>query len=182
MGEPFDERTWRRPNVGDVVAVKCDPGHQKAKFDTSADVVRRRERREAAKLDRAAQAAQFDAMRNAAPGTAAASSVPRRSDRPGSVAAAMAAIARALEAGDRAEAERLRAEFAAGRRASSPAAAQTAGGPGGAGAAPDVLERLEKLADLHDRGALTDAEFAQEKRRSWPSDDARAACGIAATS
>ena len=29
--------------------------------------------------------------------------------------------------------------------------------------ASDPVERLAKLADLHDRGALTDAEFAAEK-------------------
>jgi hypothetical protein len=34
LHEPFDERVWRRPSVGDLVAVKCDAGRQKAKFDT----------------------------------------------------------------------------------------------------------------------------------------------------
>ena len=29
----------------------------------------------------------------------------------------------------------------------------------------DRLERLQKLADLHDRGVLTDAEFAVEKAK-----------------
>lgn len=36
-------------------------------------------------------------------------------------------------------------------------------GDGGAASATDPLTSLERLADLHDRGALTDAEFAQRK-------------------
>jgi hypothetical protein len=31
--------------------------------------------------------------------------------------------------------------------------------------APDRLEQLQKLADLHDRRVLTDAEFAAEKAK-----------------
>jgi hypothetical protein len=36
---------------------------------------------------------------------------------------------------------------------------------GGAEVTSDPVERLEKLADLHERGALTDAEFAAEKAK-----------------
>jgi hypothetical protein len=32
-------------------------------------------------------------------------------------------------------------------------------------AMPDPLDQLKKVADLHDRGVLTDAEFATEKAR-----------------
>jgi hypothetical protein len=40
------------------------------------------------------------------------------------------------------------------------------GTPSGAGTASgDPLDRLARLADLHDRGALTDAEFAAEKAK-----------------
>jgi hypothetical protein len=38
-----------------------------------------------------------------------------------------------------------------------------AGTEAGQGADPDPLERLERLADLHERGALTDAEFEAKK-------------------
>ena len=43
-------------------------------------------------------------------------------------------------------------------------------GPGmGVGSAPrstgDIAEQLEKLADLRDRGVLTDAEFEDQKQR-----------------
>ena len=38
-------------------------------------------------------------------------------------------------------------------------------GRGGSGAPGDPLERLARLGDLHDRGVLTDAEFAAEKAK-----------------
>jgi Short C-terminal domain len=51
-------------------------------------------------------------------------------------------------------------------------AAQTQGGtraPSGAkspaDSVSDVVETLEKLADLHDRGVLSDAEFQAQKAR-----------------
>jgi putative oligomerization/nucleic acid binding protein len=40
-----------------------------------------------------------------------------------------------------------------------------AGGAPAATAAPDPVEQLTKLAALHDKGALTDAEFASEKAK-----------------
>ena len=43
--------------------------------------------------------------------------------------------------------------------------AQMAGNPPGAAAAADPTEQLARLADLHDRGALTDDEFAAQKAR-----------------
>jgi hypothetical protein len=50
------------------------------------------------------------------------------------------------------ELERLEAQEASDGRAAS-------------GTSTDPLERLQKLADLHDRGALTDAEFTAEKAK-----------------
>jgi hypothetical protein len=44
-------------------------------------------------------------------------------------------------------------------------AEEASDGRGASGSAPDPLERLNTLADLHDRGALTDAEFAAEKAK-----------------
>jgi hypothetical protein len=38
-------------------------------------------------------------------------------------------------------------------------------GHGGSAASGDPLERLARLGDLHDRGVLTDAEFAAEKAK-----------------
>jgi Short C-terminal domain len=58
--------------------------------------------------------------------------------------------------GDAAEVARLRAKLAEHERGSAPTPA---------GATADPIDRLQKLADLHDRGALTDAEFAAEKAK-----------------
>jgi hypothetical protein len=44
-------------------------------------------------------------------------------------------------------------------------AQEASDGRGASGTSPDPLERLQTLADLHDRGALTDAEFASEKAK-----------------
>jgi putative oligomerization/nucleic acid binding protein len=78
---------------------------------------------------------------------------------------ALAAIMRAKESGDQVEVERLKAELKQ-RMAGSPASAdQVVVGGASAAASSDPLERLEKLADLHDRGVLTDAEFAAEKAK-----------------
>ncbi|MGP8060792.1 MAG: SHOCT domain-containing protein [Acidimicrobiales bacterium] len=46
----------------------------------------------------------------------------------------------------------------------APAPAPAAPAPGVA-AAPDRIAQLQQLAQLHDSGALTDEEFAQEKAR-----------------
>ena len=66
---------------------------------------------------------------------------------------------------DMEEAERTGATATAG--ASAPiASAPTSSGPARRQSADDDrIDRLQKLADLHDRGALTDAEFADEKAR-----------------
>jgi len=40
-----------------------------------------------------------------------------------------------------------------------------ASGASASQSAPDPLDQLAKLADLHDRGVVTDAEFEAEKRR-----------------
>jgi len=105
----------------------------------------------------------------------------RRRDMLGRAAAAQAhaqahaqAIMEAVQAGDFSEVERLKTLLATGGASEHPA------GPGsvapGVSGPEDPLERLQKLADLHDRGALTDAEFAAEKasanlaeasRRAW---------------
>jgi hypothetical protein len=66
MHEPFDERTWSPPSVGHVVSVKCHPGRQKAKFDTAAGTADAKAQKKAKKE---AQAAHFDAMAKAGPGT-----------------------------------------------------------------------------------------------------------------
>lgn len=83
-------------------------------------------------------------------------------ERAAAAQATAKAITDALQAGDFAEVERLKAQLATG------GAPEDASGPGpgpGVAAPEDPLERLQKLADLHDRGALTDAEFDAEKAK-----------------
>ena len=56
--------------------------------------------------------------------------------------------------------ERARRE-AGGERVLQPITLST----GGSSGTPDPVDQLTRLADLHDRGALTDAEFAAEKAK-----------------
>lgn len=85
------------------------------------------------------------------------------SERAAAAKAQAQAITDAARAGDFVEVERLKAELAAGQ------AARDRSGFGsvrhGTAGSDDPLERLQRLADLHDRGALTDAEFAAEKAK-----------------
>ena len=66
MDDPFNETHWRTPSVGDVLPVKCDPRHQKAKFDASVMQAQEKSRENAAELE---QAAKLDAAVNQPPGS-----------------------------------------------------------------------------------------------------------------
>jgi putative oligomerization/nucleic acid binding protein len=66
----------------------------------------------------------------------------------------------ALAERERAEAERQRGEAARLRATAAELRGEAAPAPD-----PDPLERLARLADLHERGALTDSEFAAEKAK-----------------
>jgi hypothetical protein len=126
MQEPFDERRWRRPVAGDVVAVKCDPRRQKAKFDTSEASAEHEAQKEAEKRKRTAQAAQFDALVDAPPGAPAPATVAEpgtdvagasAQDGEDGSASARVLLARTLlqaarRKGDAAEIERLTAKLA----------------------------------------------------------------------
>ncbi len=71
----------------------------------------------------------------------------------------------AAAAGNRDELHRLKAQFAAQHvDQQGPVGQPTPGSASGSGAAEDV-NSLQKLADLHASGALTDAEFAAEKAK-----------------
>jgi putative oligomerization/nucleic acid binding protein len=90
--------------------------------------------------------------------------------------AVMAAMKAALAAGDHDEFRRLKAEYSrlAGEKGEATiqigegvqlgSGVRIGGAPAAAGAT-DPLDRLQKLADLHQSGALTDAEFAAEKAK-----------------
>jgi hypothetical protein len=178
MGDPFDETHWLTPHVGDVLPVKCDPGRQKAKFDTATLRARDEAQKNAAKREHEAQ---FDAARNATPGgTAPApgadaqvagdlqSAVAGMSGTVGRLSALsdeLAAIQQATASGDRAELERLKAEVRDRALQNAEAARQAAAALAREPVESDPLERLRTLAELHDRGDLTDAEFASAKAR-----------------
>jgi hypothetical protein len=165
MGEPFNESSdihgfgWHQPGVGEVMPVKCDPGRKKAKFDAAASRAQAR-----AQHDQmvGAEAAQFDAMAGSAPGTTAGpSSAPVfPGGQPvsvvnlsgGDISGALPAIQQALASGNLADLARIKADLR-----------QQAHPEGASGS--DSVERLEKLADLHARGMLTDVEFAAAKAK-----------------
>ena len=160
---PFNQLDWNGPLPGAVVEVTFDPKSHHVKFDMSDPSLR-------LSTAKAAERERFDAALSGRPGTtpvdppvaqhsdqgAALQDVSATSARISSgfddAAATIAAIKEARAAGDLAEVDRLKAEYQ--RRSQT----KTAG-------AADPLDSLRKLADLHDRGALTDEEFAAEKAK-----------------
>ena len=165
MDEPFNESSdihgfgWHQPGVGEVMPVKCDPARKQAKFDAAASRAQARAQHDQM-VD--VERAQFDAMAGAAPGTTAGPSsaqaflgaqqisVVNLSGK--DVSGALPAIEQALASGNFANLAKLKAEL------------QQQGQPDGASGS-DPVERLEKLADLHAAGALTDEEFAAAKAK-----------------
>jgi hypothetical protein len=152
MDEPFEIPSWFAPGVGEVLPVQCEPRHGKAKFDMARLKAAAKARASAAKDE---QIAEFEAARRAAPGTI----VPGTLGNPGMVVLGgttgdrgdvSATIAAALQQVNASP------ELAQLKRQKS-AAQQTDGG--------DSVDRLQRLSDLHDRGALTDAEFAAAKAK-----------------
>lgn len=77
----------------------------------------------------------------------------------------MGAIKRAKASGDTAEVERLKWEFTSRLTARAASARRAARGIASSGEVSDPLDRLEKLADLHKGGVLSDAEFAIERTK-----------------
>jgi Short C-terminal domain len=195
MRDPWNQIHFKQPDVGQVVQVKFHPKDQQVKFDTAdpalrepASINKRDKQRVAAEHSGEAQA-QWEAIAGAAPGSPAKETT---SDAAGFAARAaefrdqaaqfarqsaamnarvvpafegVQAILRAKAAGDLAEVERLTAELkrAAAARLGSPDV--LVGGSGSPSGGSDPLEQLQKLADLHDRGVLTDAEFAEQKAK-----------------
>ena len=165
MNEPFNESSdihgfsWHQPGVGEVMPVKCDPGRKQAKFDAAASRAQAH-----AQHDRMvdAEKAQFDAMAASAPGTTAgpSSGLAFLGGQPVSVvnlsgadiSGALPAIQQALASGNLADLAKIKAELR-----------QQAHPEGASGS--DPIEGLEKLADLHVSGVLTDEEFAAAKAK-----------------
>jgi hypothetical protein len=140
-------------DIGEVVPVFCDAKRQKVKFDTSEI---KAENRAFAKANRE----HWDAVKEgAAPDSATAppsSATPDVAVRGGSAAWHVTT--------DPAEIEQMRERIRKMAAQSPGSVAKFSAAPAGGGTA-DSLDQLEKLADLHARGALTDAEFAAEKAK-----------------
>ena len=167
MHEPFDERVWARPGVGDVVPAICDPKRQKAKFDTQTVTAEQKAREKTRKTE---DAARFDAMAKAAPGTAhgaigstpgsAEATASHRSGQPDpQLRRARVALREARRKGDSAEVDRLTAELDALEHGNTHAHA-----PNASGVQP-IEHRLAHLQQLHDTGVLTLEEYTAQRQR-----------------
>jgi Short C-terminal domain len=192
--EPFNGLTFQSPDVGQTVQVKFQRKDQHVKFDRAdpgihRDVTHRKQDKQAVAEANSQEAqARFDAVMKAPPGTTPAPdpASPVRSAGLTDVSAAVAglsaavvgmaastanfsdtidAIKRARASGDLAEVTRLKAEFKSRTAESLGSSDRTVARPTPEPAPSDPLDRLQKLADLHDRGVLTDAEFAAEKAK-----------------
>jgi hypothetical protein len=154
-------------NVGDLLPVRYDPeDRSKIEIDSTAVKQGKEEAREAARerskrlaIQRGEEQLAAASSPGAVPlaeikaiGIAARTPVPGET---GIESMLRASIAIAAGKGDGAEVARLTAKLAE-QRGTSPAPQSEASDP---------LDRLQKLADLHDRGVLTDAEFAAEKAK-----------------
>ena len=164
MDEPFNESSdihgfaWHQPGVGEVMPVKCNPGRKEAKFDAKASRAKARAQHDQL-VD--AETAQFDAMAGSAPGTTAGPStggalplgqgVSVVNLSGGDISGALPAIQQALASGNLGDLAQIKAGL---RQQADPG-----------GASSDPIERLEKLADLHARGVLSDEEFAAAKAK-----------------
>ena len=140
-------------DIGEVVPVFCDVKRQKVKFDTSEI---KAENRAFAKANRE----HWDAVKEGAPPDSA--TAPPSSSTPDVVVRGGSAEWHVTT--DPAEIEQMRERIRKMAAQNPGSVAKFSAAPEGGGTA-DSLDQLEKLADLHARGALTDAEFAAEKAK-----------------
>jgi hypothetical protein len=179
---PLSSTGFRAPDVGDVAPVFCDVKHQKVKFDVDDPSLR---------WDTGIRAdrANFDAVRSGQ-AVSRPSVVPRVDPVEAEMKAAteafsaalasgqasLEALSQAKRAGDTDAVARLRAASAAGtaevqrlnaeiQRLQALRSGRSATPSQPPAAAGDPAERLAKLADLHDRGVLTDVELAAAKAK-----------------
>lgn len=163
---PLNVDTLREMSVGEVVPVQCNPKSQDVKFDKSDPSIRRDT------VDDA-QRDSFDAIRNAAPGTAASTTGPTAQGplEPETSRSAELGDRQTPLVGDRSELNARREARPPGRVGGSASdrselkarlEARVAGGVGGVS---DPVERLKELADLRDRGVITDEELQAQKRK-----------------
>ena len=186
--ELFKSNLERQPAIGDLVRVKFDPKSQDVRFDHKA-LWEDAQAANAASKKRLQTTAEGPSPALAAAKRAGETGVPTDAEMTATYNAfnaaltngrsAVEAVRQAKSDGRNAEAERLKADVAITnnevqalndelrrlqalrpdwRTGSHPGAREVT-------SADDPLDRLQKLADLHDRGVLTDAEFATQKAK-----------------
>ena len=162
---PFEaeiEQSWPQlspPRVGQVVPVLYDPeDHSKVAVDRS-DVARGQAAAEMVEShlspEQAATIQQFT-------GSSISELMSAAMADPSGFAAQMRERAAAAQEAGMAQVAAMQAQAAA---AQQPAAAPHAGAPSAATSGEALVDALTKLADLRDRGALTDEEFRAQKKR-----------------
>jgi hypothetical protein len=169
---PLKDKSFRPPEVGEVVPVEFEAKSGKVQIDTSDPAFRR-------DAQQKREQEQFDAVATAAPGSPVqppakqpdmhsalsdvSAAVGRMSAATTDVSETIAAIKRARASGDLGEVERLKLEFQRRSDETPRPSRQVPAAEASRPAPSDRLERVQKLADLRDRGVLTDAEFEAEK-------------------
>jgi len=152
-------------SIGEVIAVQCDPKHEKAKFDES-DPRLYKDGQVPGKGHQSPSPAEatFEAAAAAPPGTSAPTAAPGE-------------LAEALGSGPIADVLRQVIQNPEGFRgqvneqgSGASAFVVTEAGVAPIGSAPfrqqtDVVDQLTKLAGLRDSGVLTDVEFEAQKQK-----------------
>lgn len=141
---PLDVNSMRDLAVGEIIPVLCRAKDTKVKFDTSDPAL-------SYEAVKAAREERFGELANAAPGGGAAPG-----SAPGAASDAVSALAAVVQ---------MKEVRAAAKADAATGAVAGGGAKAAATAGDDRLGQLEKLADLHDRGVLNDAQFEAEKSR-----------------
>ncbi len=159
-----DEALLRSPGPGDLVPVRYDESdHSKIVVDEPALKERRKEAVQVVKdLDAERAKRVAEAIHNSPPGTMELGKLtPPDPNEDPRIGIARMSIRAAQRRGDLDAVNRLNAQIIELQTTGT----VTMGGPASGGAGESRLDRIQKLADLHERGALTDAEFAAEKAK-----------------
>jgi hypothetical protein len=147
------------PRVGQVVPVLYDPeDHSKVAVDRSDAA----QGQAAAEMVESHLSAEQAASIQQFTGSSISELMSAAMADPSGFAAQMQERAAAAQKAAMAQVAAMQAQAAAGQQ---PAAAQQAGAPPAATSGEALVDALTKLADLRDRGVLTDEEFRAQKKR-----------------
>lgn len=159
-----DEKYLRSPSAGDLVPVRYDESdHSKVVVDTHALEERHTEAVNLVKqLDAERAHRVVEAIHHSAPGTMELGKlVPPPADEDPRINIARMALRSAQRNGDLDAVNRLNAQIIELQTTGN----VTMAGAGSSAPAGGRIGQIQKLAELHERGALTDAEFAAEKAK-----------------